>query len=307
MANEYTRSKLRDMEASRASPPNLDRDLDAETDRYGRKAARSSDSSACYRQGGAVRKMNAGRVGRANGGSIAGQLIRTQKTPREKIDDDRKDWFPLADRPLADIQDAKGQARLRRSDGRVTPAVADEPARNAFGRGKASDNPLPGSGRSAFARGGRTKGKTVVNVVIAGDRGQQQPQQAAPPPMPPPMPVTPPPAPPPRPPMGMPGMPPGAMPIGGAPMGAAGAPPPGVPPTMRARGGRISNKSNIPGHGGTRGQVTVSRKFGAGSGNGRLEKARAEGARLPRPEKDVVPPRGPRPKPRLPKLQGGCV
>ena len=166
-------------------------------------------------------------------------------------------------------------------------------------------------GRVGRARGGRTgKGKTVVNVVIGGRDRQQQP----PPPMPPPMPAPqrPPPPPPMPPPMPMAGgmppgmMPPGAMPPGagmgrppmaappGAPMGPMGAPPGGMP--MRARGGRIVEPGGHKdfgkgghkdfgkgghknfGKGGTRGGPSVKEKAGAGSGLGRLEISKRQGA-----------------------------
>lgn len=343
-AKEFTRDKLRKMEASSSSPPNLDRDKDAESDDYGRSAARSSDASS-FRTGGAVKGGNLGRPGRrtggrvgradggkaygpqqdpdyrewlgptggrggrltpfqkfsvgmwdkssvdprnwggespdpnepnpqpprddperarggrikrAQGGRLAGQNIRTQRTVSERAQDESpdNDGLTLADRPAADRAGRKGDGKLRRGDGKVSADVADNP------------------GRNAFARGGRTKGKgkTVVNVIVGGGRdGQQQGAGPMPPMMPPPMPPAAPPPPPPRPPQVMP-MPMG-MPSGAAPMGAAGAPPPGAPPTLRARGGRI-------------GSVAPATKLpaGAGGGKGRLAKAKHEGQRLPKVE-----------------------
>lgn len=90
----------------------------------------------------------------------------------------------------------------------------------------------------AYARGGAVKkGGTTVNVVVAGGAGAQPP---APPMLPPPD-------------MGPPMPPPGPMPMG---------PPPGMP--MRAHGGRVGKK------------VSPQGKAGAGSGVGRLNKAKAE-------------------------------
>jgi hypothetical protein len=77
---------------------------------------------------------------------------------------------------------------------------------------------------------GKSKGKTVVNIVV----GQPKEQ--------PPMPMMPPP--PPRPPMPPPGPPPGA---GGPPPGAPpGMPPPGMPPggPPRARGGSVTKNTS---------------------------------------------------------------
>ncbi len=100
----------------------------------------------------------------------------------------------------------------------------------------------PVAGRLARKGGGRTKGKTNVNIIIT------QPGGNAGPPMPPP----------------------GAMPPPGGPVGLhQGAPPPAVmgppaggpPPMMRKSGGR----TNYP------------IDSGAGGGLGRLEKAKAYG------------------------------
>lgn len=100
------------------------------------------------------------------------------------------------------------------------------------------------------AKGGRTKGKTNINIVIGAPAGQ--PQQS------PPGPIKPPPAPPPMPPA-MPPAPP-QMPMGGLPPGGPPGGPPGMPPPMvRKRGGR-----------------TINMTAGAGSGLGRLQKTHFE-------------------------------
>lgn len=105
------------------------------------------------------------------------------------------------------------------------------------------------------ASGGRTKGKTNINIVIASppQGGQGGPGMGGQPPASPPM-VPPPPMPAP-PPGGGGGGPP--MPGGGAPAG----PPPGLPPGLgRASGGR-----------------TYPLHTGSGGGKGRKQKIRAYG------------------------------
>lgn len=80
----------------------------------------------------------------------------------------------------------------------------------------------PGSAPDRFARGGKVKGNTTVNIVIPGGGAGAPPK----PPMPMPGPMAGPP------PGGPPPMPPPPM----------GGPPPGMPPgmPMRAKGGRIT-------------------------------------------------------------------
>jgi len=108
--------------------------------------------------------------------------------------------------------------------------------------------------RTERASGGRTKGKTNINIIVnpnkAGDDQQMQPSGPI---RPPPPPVMTPPAPPP-------GGPPPGMPPNMPPPSMAGGPPPGMPPgmpPMRARGGRLG----------------MNRIGGSGGGLGRLEKA----------------------------------
>jgi hypothetical protein len=125
-------------------------------------------------------------------------------------------------------------------------------------------------GRIKRATGGRTKGKTNINIIVSpghGDRGGMMPGAGVgmmPPPPPPAMPGAMP--------GGMPGgagAPPMLPPAGAGPgLGAMGAMAPGRPgmsapvPPMRKAGGRVN--TSMPKY--------QEKTFGAGSGLGRLEK-----------------------------------
>jgi hypothetical protein len=116
----------------------------------------------------------------------------------------------------------------------------------------------PEGGRMPHAHGGRAKGKTNINIVIAqpkaggGPMGAQAmpPQGPVRPPMPPPQMAPPAGGPPPMPPPGM-GGPPGGM-------------PPGAGPMMRKSGGR------------TTGDAIPLKDYGSNSGLGRLEKVKIQ-------------------------------
>ena len=257
---DFTRHKLEHMKASGSPPANRDRDDAAEGDDYGMAAARGS-SSAQFKAGGHVehgKKPHMGRAHRARGGGILGNKHDVTKPTAEPIR--QGNYVKLASGGAArgeGARDAEGEEQTARMNKAEKEQYANEK------RG----------GRIHRASGGRAKGKTVVNVIIAGNRGQPQ---GAPPPMaapPPPPPMAAPPPPPPHP------MP--MMPSGGAPMGPMGAPPGGMP--MRAHGGKVDGFKNF-GRGGVKGGPSV-REGGGGGARGRLQKAAAEGAHYPRGER----------------------
>ena len=139
-------------------------------------------------------------------------------------------------------------------------AGESDSSRPAFKRGGAVDgeSAKPRMDRAARKSGGRVgKGKTNINIIIGGDKGQQQPQA-----VPVPVPAGGPPMQPPRPPMppaglaGPQGMPPGA-----------GAPGPMPPIPARKCGGRVEKAAG----------GMVPEKYGSRSGEGRLEKIKTEG------------------------------
>jgi hypothetical protein len=110
------------------------------------------------------------------------------------------------------------------------------------------------SGSKRYARGGKVKGDTNINIVIPG---------GGKPPMPMPMPMGGPP----------PGPGPGLPPPGGMPGMPPGGPPPGMP--MRASGGRIAGEAtegNLK-QWGKRASANSYFRGGAATGVGREEKA----------------------------------
>lgn len=308
---EFTRDKLKKMEASGGPPVNVDRDADARADDYGFTEARSSNS-AKFKHGGHAehgKKPHMGRAGRATGGRAPTHDItkptiepihmqdnvklraRGGKASHPDEREDRELVHKMVKKEALSGEKKGGRVHRKdgggmRSEGARDAEDEEKMSRMSGGEKEEMANERRG-GRIHRARGGKAKGKTVVNVIVGAghDQPPQAPAMMAPPP--PPLPA---PMPPPRPPMAPPGggmMPPGGMPIGGAPMGAAGAPPmrppmPGGMP-MRARGGKVSEPHEHFGTGGTRAKAKMKEEFGGGGGEGRLEKARREGAHYRHP------------------------
>jgi hypothetical protein len=222
------------------------------------------DQNALRARGGKVSRAKGGRIGRQFGGhSGADPGDRSAGDPktRDYAAADEEDWGM---KPGSAYNDVPGEVTTRNALGRMGHGAS---VGQMFGPTEKARGGRVGRAHGGKAKG--AKGRTVVNVIVGGDKGQQPPP--TPPIMPHPM-VPPPPPPPPQQ-----GMPPGMPPPGGMPPGmppGAGMPPPprppmpppgGMPPGMpppgmgRAHGGRISEK------------------FGAGSGRGRMEKTKRQG------------------------------
>ena len=256
---EFTRDKLKKMEASGGPPVNVDRDADARADDYGFTEARSSNS-AKFKHGGHAehgKKPHMGRAGRATGGRAPTHDItkptiepihmqdnvklraRGGKASHPDEREDRELVHKMVKKEALSGEKKGGRVHRKdgggmRSEGARDAEDEEKMSRMSGGEKEEMANERRG-GRIHRARGGKAKGKTVVNVIVGAghDQPPQAPAMMAPPPPPPPAPM-----PPPRPPMAPPGggmMPPGGMPVGGAPMGAAGAPV-GCPCVLRCQG-----------------------------------------------------------------------
>ena len=216
------------------------------------------------------------RTGKADGGEAGLKWARAHSASGDM--DSKEDASTVADRYRKAPRWSGYQVEPRQSSsGKWFVAAAKPEARTGRATGgQVFSGPgypgkVPGAvpgGRMARAAGGKTgKGKTNINIVISPHGAGQQPQQGGMmppggmPPHPGGMPVAvPPPMAPPQ--QGMPmGMPQMAGPVGAPPM------PPQMPPMGRKSGGRTT----FP-----------KMKFGAGSGEGRMEKINKYGLTPPK-------------------------
>lgn len=201
-------------------------------------------SRRAFRRGGKVAgesaPTRADRKPRASGGATA-YMNRDMKEANK----DRGGLTHIGGMKAGGKVHGKGCDCARCSGGRVG---------HARGGPAINDGTRPTAGRMARKGGGRTKGKTNINIIIAPQGGSKPPMM----------------------PMG--GAPPPGGPVGlhqGAPPPAPMGPPAGAPPPMMARksGGRT-------GHGEGFGAKLIKPgaypiESGAGGGLGRLEKAKA--------------------------------
>jgi hypothetical protein len=199
-----------------------------------------------------------GRKARAGGGKNEG--ARAEDLSNAQVQDRYMDDVPMPPRrPVVSPMPSSGPSS--RGIGRPSSMPLARPSiaprfNDTMTGGTAplqSDEFRKHGGRTAHARGGKTKAKTNINIVIAGGHGGAQPMPNAPVPAPvsqriPSMPQGGPPMP-----------PPGMMPQGGPQV-----PPPGMMP--RKSGGRTNYLIDS----------------GAGGGNARLEKIDAYGLKPPR-------------------------
>jgi hypothetical protein len=280
MANsvkDFTASKLEKMKDSgnHFSSKSID-DTNARADDFGMTAAGASNSSIKFKRGGAVHgaamKPRMDRAVRKAGGKVKKRADGGDVDPFDQdmhviSKEPSNGWgepgrgrgtnmaMPAIDRLF------KGDPQPGHSDSDYpVPSQENYPARGGEGGNNKSNlaGHRRGGGRVERAKGGRVgKGKTQINIIVGGGK----PQGAQPMPVPVPVPAGggAPPMPPPRPPMPV-------MPVGGAPVGAGmppGAMPPGgMPPPMMGR---------------KRGGAVYQERAGSGSGNARIDKARAGG------------------------------
>jgi len=151
---------------------------------------------------------------------------------------------------------------------KMTPEPVQKPEDQKKAKGGSvfsgnSTTKVPGvvGGRKAHKKGGKTKGKTHININV-------MPQSAAPMPMPMGGPMMPPPRPPMAPPMAPPA---GGPPMGAPPMGGGG---PQIPPAFLGGGAGGPPRPMMRKSGG---RTTHVIKHAAGGGLGRLEKIKAYG------------------------------